>query len=69
MELQEELEYQTQFQDPQLFMPEEAEVAVGITQPQELVEMVAVETVEDMVMEIQEQLTLVVAVEVVDLST
>jgi hypothetical protein len=50
-------------------MPEEAEVAVGITHPQELVELVAVETVDNMVMEIQEQLTLVVAVEVVDLST
>ena len=69
MDLQEELEYPMQFQDLQLItLVVEAE-AVGITHPQELAELAEVEMVEDIVMDFQEQLTLVEAVEAAGLST
>jgi hypothetical protein len=66
MVVQEELEYQMQFQDPQLFTLAEAEAGDGITLLQELAEMVAVEMEELAVLDLQEQLTLVAAVAVVD---
>jgi len=69
MDLQEELEYPMQFQELQLITAAVEAVAVGITHPQELVELAEVEMVEDTVMEIQEQLTLVEAVEAAGLST